>query len=112
MVSEFWQLTAFAPVACRRRVTTSGQPRSERAPLERIGESPGPWAQFSRQYPKECTPNWTAVSMRVHQNLPVRTFHICHTSCHTELDSLYGECVSGGFYLVGGTGIEPVAPAV
>src|SRR5437762_1166609 len=37
---------------------------------------------------------------------------LASTSCHTELDSLYDHCVSARFYLVGGTGIEPVAPAV
>ena len=37
---------------------------------------------------------------------------ICHTSCHTELDLVGKESASSGFCLVGGTGIEPVAPAV
>jgi hypothetical protein len=30
----------------------------------------------------------TDTSMRVHKNLRTENFCICHTSCHTELDSL------------------------
>src|ERR1700722_10457277 len=39
-------------------------------------------------------------------------FSVCHTSCHTEFDSFSRLRVSSRFGMVGGTGIEPVAPAV
>jgi hypothetical protein len=54
----------------------------------------------------------TDTSRRVHKNLPPNNFRICHTSCHTELDALSNDVVSARFEMVGGTGIEPVAPAV